>query len=142
MTIVAELTIHLIGEEIQVVLLDQTSHLQQFLMGVKITRGVVGVTDHDGLGARRDGFLEILDGRQGKASLDVAGNGDNLGIAQLGEGVVVGVVGLRDNDFVTRIQAHSEGHLQCLTATSSDEHLVRGDIDAMLVVIVAECTTI
>ena len=142
MAIVAELAIHLISKKIQVVFLDQSSHLQQFLVGIKITRRVVGVANHDGLGARRDDLLKFLDGRQGKARLDVAGNGDNLGIAQLGEGVIIGVVRLWDDDFVARVKAHCEGHLQSLATARGDKHLVRRDIDTMPMVIVAQGTTI
>ena len=111
-------------------------------MGVKITRGVIGVTNHDGSSARCDDFLEFLNGRQGKARLDVARDSDNLGIAQLGEGVIVGVVRFRDDDFVARIEANGKSHLQSLATASGDDNLVRGHIDAVTVVIVAQSATI
>ena len=138
MTIVAELAIDLVGKEIQVVLFDQTGHLQQLLVGIKITRRVVGVANHDGLGARRDDLLKFLDGWQGKTRLDVAGNGDNLGIAQLGEGVIIGVIRFWNDDFVARVEAHGEGHLQSLATARGDKHLVRRDIDTVPMVIVAQ----
>ena len=141
-SVVAELTVHLVGEEVQVVLLDQTSDLQQLLVGIKITRGVVGVADHDGLGAWCDGLLKFLDGRKSKTRLDVARDGDDLGIAQLGEGIIIGIIRFWDDDLVARVQAHGESHLKGLAATSGDQHLIRGDIDAVTVVVVAECPTI
>ena len=111
-------------------------------MGVEVTRGVVGVADHDGTRIGRDNLLELLDGRQGEARLDVAGDGDNLGVAELGEGVVIGVIRLGDDDFVARIEADGESHLQSLATTVGDNHLVGGDIDAVAVIIVAKGTAI
>ena len=111
-------------------------------MGVEITRWVVGVADHDGTGARRDDLFELLDGRQGKARLDVAGNRDNLGVAQLGESVIVGIIRLRNDDFVARVEAHGEGHLKGFAAACSDDDLVGRHVDAMAVIVVAQRATV
>ena len=111
-------------------------------MGIKITRGIVGVANHDGLGVGCNGFFKVLDRRQSKTSLDVAGNSDNLGITQLGEGIVVGVIRLWNDDFVARVEAHGESHLQSFTTTRGDKNLIRRDIDAMTMVIVAKGTTV
>ena len=138
MTIVAELAIHLVGKEEQVVLLDQSCNFQQLLVRIEITRGVVGVADHNGLGARRDDLLKVLDWRQCKACLDVARYGDNLGVAKLGEGVVVGVIGFGYDNLVAWVEADGESHLKGLAAAGGDEHLVGCHVDTVAVVVVAK----
>ena len=141
-TVVAELAVHLVGKEIEVIFLDQSGNLEELLVGVEVTCGVVGVANHNGLGTRGDDLFEFFDWRQGKACLDVAGDGDNLGVAQLGEGVVVGIVRLRDDDFVARIEADGEGHLKSLATTCGDDYLVGGHVDTVAVIVVAEGTSV
>ena len=107
-------------------------------MRIEVTRGVVGVANHDGLGAWCDSLLEVLDRWQGEARLDVTRDGDNLGITQLGEGVIVSVIRFWNDDLIARVQADGESHLKSLTSTSGDDDLIRGDIDPMAVIIVTE----
>ena len=105
---VDELAVHLVGKQEQVVLLDQVAQFGEFLVAVEGAGGVVGVADHDGLGVGGDGLLELLDGRQCEAALDVAGDGLDLSAAEFGEGVVVGVVRFGDDDFVVGVEADGE----------------------------------
>lgn len=136
--VVAELAIDLVGKEVEVVLLDDVSNLEELFFGVEVARGVVGVADHDGLGVGGDGLLELLDGRQCEAALDVAGDGLDLSAAEFGEGVVVGVVRFGDDDFVVGVEADGEGELQGLAAAVGDDDLVGGHLDAMTMVVLAE----
>ena len=133
--VVAELAIHLVGEEEEVVLFGDLTQLQDFLFGIEVAGGVVGVTNHDGLGLRGDHLLEILDGGQCETVLDRGDDGFHDHAAHGGEGVVVGVERLRDDDLVAGIHAAVEGEKEAFAAAGGDDDLVSGDLDAHAVVV-------
>ena len=54
------LTIHLVGEEIQVVFLHEVADLVHLTTGIEIACGVVGIADHDSTGALVDQLLKLL----------------------------------------------------------------------------------
>ena len=58
--VVQHLVVDLVGKHHQAVLTRQLQDLQQQFLGVQRTRGVVGVDDHDGLGAGRDLGADVL----------------------------------------------------------------------------------
>ena len=131
LSVVAELAIDLVGKEEEVVLLHYLGNLHQFLFGVEIAGGVVGVANHDGAGARSDGFLKVLDRRQSETGLDVAGDSLDGSVAQFGESVIVGVVGFGNEDFVARVEADGEGKLQGLAAAGGHDNLLGSDMDVV-----------
>ena len=111
LSIVAELAVDLVGKEIEVVLFAQGSNSIKVFLGIEVTRGVVGVTNHNGLGARGDDLFEFFNGGEGKACADVTGDGDNLCIAQFCKSVVVCIIWLGDDDFISGIETNGESHL-------------------------------
>ncbi len=130
--VVAELAIHLVGKEEEVVLLHYLGHLFQLFFGIEIAGGVAGVAYHDGAGARRDSFLELLDGRQSEAGLDIAGYGLDDSIAHAGEAVVVGVVRFGNKYLIAGVETDGESKLQRFAAARGDDDLVGGNGNVVL----------
>ena len=138
LAVVAELAVHLVGKEVQVVLLAECADSIEVFLAVQVARRVVGVAYHDGTRVGRDVFLKVVHQRQGETALDVAPHGDDLGVAELGEGVVVGVIGLGDDDLVAGVEAAGESHLQSLAAAGGHQYALGRDVDAVLLVVLAQ----
>ena len=134
-TIVTEFAVNLVSEEEEVVFLGNLTQFQDFLFGVQVTSGVVGVTDHDSFRLRGDYLLEILDGRQCEAVLDGGNDGLHDNTAHGGESVVVGIERFRDDDFVARIHAAVEGEKETFATTGGNDDFVDGDVDTHAVVV-------
>ena len=127
--------VHLVGEEIQVIFLHQVTYLVHLATGVEITRGVVGVANHDGAGALVDQLLEFLHLGQRETLVDGGGDGAYLRAGADGEGHVVGVSGLGHDNLVAGVQATEESEEHCLAAARSNDDIVGGDVDIILRVI-------
>ena len=65
-----ELSVHLVGEKIESVLLHYVTELIHLAAGIEISCRVVWVADEDGLGALGDEFLEFLHRWKRKAGID------------------------------------------------------------------------
>ena len=128
--------VHLIGEEIQVVFLDQITDLVHLAAGIEITCRVVRVADHDGTGALVDQLLELLHLRQRETFLDGGGDGTNLGTRRDGEGHIVGICRLWHDDLITWVQTRKEGEEYRLTSSRGDDDVISSDIDIVLGVVV------
>ena len=133
--IVAELAIHFVGEEEEVVLFGDLTQLEDLLLGVEVAGGVVGVADHDGLGLRGNHLLEILDGGEREAVLNRGDDRFHHHAAHRGKGVVVGVEGFRDDDFIAGIHTAVEGEKEAFAATGGDDDLIGGDLNTHAVVV-------
>ena len=57
---VDEFTIHLIREEVEVILLHEVANLVHLATSIEVTRRIVGVTDEDGACALVDEFFKLL----------------------------------------------------------------------------------
>ena len=128
---VDELAIDFVGEKIEIVFLDQVAYLQHFLAGVEVARGVVGVADEDGFGARGDLLLKFLYRREAEAVVDGGGHGLDDRAAADGEGHVVGVGGVGDYDFITGVEAGHVGEHHGFGASGGDDDIVRAEVDAV-----------
>ena len=125
------LAVHLVGEEVEVVLLHQIAYLVHLPPGIEIARGVVGIADEDGAGALVDELLEALHPRQGKSLLDGGGDGAYGGAGRHGKGHVVGIGGLRDDDLVAGIESAHKRKEHRLGTSRGDDDVVGGHIDAV-----------
>ena len=135
---VDEFAVNLVREEEQIVLLHQIADLIHLLAGVEIPRRVVGVADQDAARAFVDELLELLDGRQRESLLDRREHGADHGARRDGEGHVVGVGGLRNDDLVARIQARHEGEQHGLRAARGDDDVVGVQANLVLLVVARE----
>ena len=88
---VAELAIHFIGEEEQVVFLDQIPYLKHLFHRIEIARGVVGVAYKDALGLGSYQLLKFFNRRQCKSFVDARRHSDNLSAGRNCKRHVVGI---------------------------------------------------
>ena len=72
---VDKLAVHLIGEEIQVVLLHEVADLIHLTARIEVARRVVRIAYHDSLGALVDELLEALHLGQAESLLNSGGDG-------------------------------------------------------------------
>ena len=130
--------IHLVGEEVQVVLLHQVSNLVHFPACVKIACRIVGVTDHDGARTLINQFLKFLHLRQRETFLDSGGDGTNLCARRNGKGHIVGVGRLWHDNLVARVQAWQEREKHSFRTTRCNDDVVGCYLNIILGVIVYE----
>ena len=135
-------TIHLIGEEIQVVFLYKVTNLVHFTTGIEITGRVVRITDQDGLGAFIDQLLKLFHLRKGETFFDGSGNGTDNRTRRNGKSHIVGIGRFRHDDFIPRIQATQESEQYRFRATGSDDDIVGIQIDVVFLVITHQLFTI
>ena len=129
---VDELAIDLVGDEIEVVFLHQVTYLPHLLFGVEVACGVVGVADEDSTCLGSYLFLELLDRRQFEAVLDIRLDGFDHGSAGDGEGHVVGVGRVCDDNLVAGVEtAHISEH-DCLRTAGGDDDLVGREVNAVI----------
>ena len=141
-TVIAELAVHLVGKQEQVIFLHQCAHCHQILFRIEISGGVIGVAYHDGACSRRNHLLELLHMGQCKSRLNVARYRHYLRIAQFGKGVVVGVIRFGDDNLVARIQTHREGHLQRLATAGGHQYALRRDVDIVAFIVFAQLVSV
>ena len=134
-SVVAELAIHLIGEQEKIMFFGNRAQLADLLFSVEIACGVVGVAHHNGFGLRGDEFLKLLDGRQSKTVVNGGNDGLYHHTASYGEAVVVGIERFGDDNLVARIHTAVESEQQTLAATRGDENFIGRKFDAHAVVI-------
>ena len=135
-------TIHLIGEEIQVIFLYKVTNLVHFTTGIEITGRIVRITDQDGLGAFIDQLLELFHFRKGETFFDGSGNGTDYRTRRDGKGHIVGIGRFRHDDFIPRVQATQESEQHRFRTTGSDDDVVGIQIDVVFLVITHQLFTI
>ena len=130
--------IHLVREQIQVVLLYQIANLVHLAACVQIARRVVRVANHDGACAVVDELLKLLYLRQRETLLDGRCNGANLCSCRDSKRHVVGVGRLRHDDFVARIEARQECKQHRLRTSRGDDDIVSRHINIIFRVVADE----
>ena len=132
---VDEFPVYFVGEEIEVVLLDDVAELVHFAARVEISCRVVRVADEDGFGALCDEFLEFFYWRE--CETGVNGGGDCLDdcTCRHCESHVVCVCWLRNDDLVAWVEAGEECEEHSFGSTAGDDDVVRGEVDVELAVV-------
>ena len=116
-TRVDELAIHLIREQVEVVLLHEVANLVHLLLRVEVAGRVVRIADQDSLRAFVDQLLKFLHLRQTKALVDGGRDRTDNRSSRNRKAHVVGVRRLRNDDLVTGIQtAHESEKYRLRTA--------------------------
>ena len=136
------LTINLVGEEVEVVLLDQVAYLVHLAAGIEITCGVVGVADKYGAGTLVDEFLEPLDTGQCKSFLYGGGDGADGGTCRHSKGHIVGIGGLGDDNLVAGIEGTHKGKEHGLRTAGGNDDIVGSNLDVILVIILCKFLSI
>ena len=137
-TCVDKLAIHLIREQIKVIFLHQIADLIHLLAGIQIAGRVVRITDKYSLRALSDQLLELLHRRKGKTGLDGRRNGLDHSTRRHSKGHIIGICRLRDDDFITRIQARKKCKKHRLRTTRSHNDVIRRKFDAILRIILCK----
>ena len=123
--------IDLVGEQVEVVFLNQVTDLVHLLARIEIARRVVRVANHDAFGLRTNEFLELLDARKGKTLLDGTRDGADDGTRTDGERHVVGVGRFGNYDFVTGVEASHEREENRFAASRGDDDVIRRHVDVV-----------
>ena len=130
------LTIHLVGEEIQVVFLHQVANLVHFAACVQVASWVVGVTYHYSACALINQLLEFLYLGERETLLDGSGNSADFGSCRNGKGHIVGVSRLWYDNLIARIQAAQECKQHRLATTTGNDDIISCYVDIVLSIIV------
>ena len=135
---VYELSVHLVADDEQIVLLSDIEHQLQLVRREDGAGRVAGVRDHDGAGvlvyagldALAHGVAVVLLGA-GRQRVDgSAGEGDG--------GVVVRVERFGNDDLVAVVKQRRHGHLQRFAAAGGDKDVLFIQLYADIVVIIAD----
>ena len=140
--VVAEFPVHLVGEQVQVVLQDQVAQRGHLVPAVEVARGVSRIADQDALGARGDQLFEVGDGRQGEAGVDRAAHGHHLHPRGHREAVVVGIERFGHDQLIALVEAGHHAEEQRLRAAGGHHHLLGGEVDAMASVVVGQSLSV
>ena len=132
---VAKFAIYFVAEEEEAMARGYVGDLLQFVAGVDVAGGVVGVADEDSLGAGCDESLELLDGRKPKTGLDGRIDRYDSGTGGDGECHIIGVGGLRHDDFIARVETCHKCEEHRFGASGGDDDFVGVDLQAAAMVI-------
>ena len=123
-TRITELTINLVREKEQIVLLDDIANLVHLLLGIKIAGRIIGIANQDRLGPGRDQCLELLQGRQGKTLIDRGRDCLDNRTARDSESHIVRISRFWNDNLITRIEASHKGEEDRLRTTSRNDDII------------------
>jgi hypothetical protein len=129
--VIEDMFVDLVGDAEGFVLLTEFGDEGEFVEREDAAGGVVGRVDDDGLGLRGEGAAEFV-GVEGPIG-GVEGDEFAGGAAELEVGVIVFVVGLEDDDFVTGVDESEEDGGHAFGGAADDGDLAGGvDIEAVV----------
>ncbi len=129
-------TVDLVGDQEQVPLPGDIQQQTGFLLRQHRAGGIAGVRDKNRPGLRSDQRLDALPAGKAVAFLRAGGNGTDRPADGPGEGGVVGIEGLRHQDFVPLVQHAGQGQLQRLTAAERGQNVTQRQFHAQGLVII------
>ena len=130
------LTVNLIREEIEVVLLHQVTYLIHLSAGIEIARRVVWITDQDGTCALIDKLLKLLYLRQGETFFYRCGNGTDLGTRRDGKRHIVSVSWFWYDNLVARVEAAHEREEYSLRTSRCDDDIIGSYVDVIFLIVI------
>ena len=130
-----ELTVNLVREKKQVVLLDQITYLVHLTAGIKVARRIIGIADEDSPGTLIDQLLELLHLRKRKTFLYRGSDGAHFGTGRNSERHIVGISRFGNNNLITRIQARQEREQHSLGTAGCNDDIIRRQLDIELIII-------
>ena len=132
---VAELAVHLVREEEEIVLACDFSESKHAFLRVLCTCRVARVADEDCLGLIGDSLLELFDVRYLESVSDVSRDCLEGKTVHEGECVVVGVEWLENDYFVARVTSDFKCQVHTLATCNCGDELVNSDVDTDLLVV-------
>ena len=141
-TRIDKLTIHLVREEVEVVLLHEVTYLIHLTTCIKVSRRVIGITYHDGLGALVDEFLKTLYLRQAESLLDSGRYSTYHSTCRDSKRLIVGIEGVGHDNLIARIETSHEREEHCLATTRSNDDIVSCELDVVLGIILHQLLAI
>ena len=136
--VIDELPVGLVADNEEAVLLGDVHHHAHLLMGEDRAGRVAGVDADDGPGAPGDFRDDLLPAGVVIAVLGGGVDGVDDRAAGVDHGVVVGIVGLGDEDLVAVLQDAVEDDLDGLAAAGGDEDLVLVEVYIQAVVVLPD----
>ena len=124
-----QLAVHLVGDDVQVVVQADLGDVLQVLPAVDHAGGVGGAVEHQGLGLGGDGGLELL---RGQVEAVLLRGGDDHGHAadHFNEFIVAHPIGGGQNHLVAGVDESLEGDIEDGLAAAADNDLLRGVVQA------------
>ena len=130
------LTVNLIREEIEVVLLHQVTNLIHLSAGIEIARRVVRVADQNGTGALIDKLLKLLYLRQGETFFYRCGDGTDLGTRRDGKRHIVSVSRFWYDNLVARVEAAHEREEYSLRTSRCNDDIIGSYVDVEFLIVI------
>ena len=130
------LTVNLIREEIEVVLLHQVTNLIHLSAGIEIARRVVRVADQNGTGALIDQLLKLLHLRQGETFFYRCGDGTDLGTRRDGKRHIVSVSRFWYDNLVARVEAAHEREEYSLRTSRCNDDIIGSYVDVEFLIVI------
>ena len=123
--VIDKAVIDFIGDHKQVMFFSDLPDLEHHFTRGDRAGGVGWITDKDTLGARRDGFADVI-GVNGKIVFDAGGHFDRHAARQNHFGLIRYEAGRGDDDFVAGFEDGNEREIQRLRNADGCNDLVRG----------------
>ena len=130
------LTVNLIREEIEVVLLYQVANLIHLSAGIEIACRVVWVTNQDGTGALIDKLLKLLHLRQGETFFYRCSDGTDLGTRRDGKRHIVSVSWFWHDNLVARVEAAHEREEYSLRTSRCNDDIIGSYVDVIFLIVI------
>ena len=137
--VVAELPVHLVADQEQIVLLGNVRDHPHFRFAQHHAGGVAGVGDEDGPGVGSDQALDAVPVGVAVALPGIGGQGTDDAAGGVDEGGVVGVVRLGDDDLGVGGQNGQASEKQGLTTTGGHQDIVILQRNTQGTVILLDC---
>ncbi len=118
--IIAELTVYLIGVEIEIVFFCHLAqHLKLFLR-IEVAGGIVGITNDNSPGISCDNLFKFLYGRKCKTVFNSGSYGDYFYTCRYRETIVIGIEWFRNDHFFAGINRGHQCKSDCLRSSCGD----------------------
>ena len=130
------LTVNLIREEIEVVLLHQVADLVHLSAGIEIARRVVWITNQDGTCALIDQLLKLLYLRQGETFFYRCGYGTDFGTRRDGKRHIVSVSWFWYDNLVARVEAAHEREEYSLRTSRCNDDIIGSYVDVIFLIVI------
>ena len=135
---VDEFAVDLVCDQEQVMLLCKVQQQLHLRVRQDGAGGVAGICDQNGARAGRERGLELFAGGVEKALLGARRNGVDGCAGGADECAVIRIKRFCENDLVTFVEDAVERDLKRLTAAGRDEDVLRGDVHADAVIVLAD----
>ena len=111
---------------------DQLFQCLHFFPAVEVSRRIIGITNDNTPGTRRDEFFKLSNRGQGEAILDMGGERHDLYIGGHCKSVVVGIKRFGDDDFITCVETAHKAEEDGFGPAGGNDDLLVVYVDAQI----------